>query len=38
VTKFTAVGILKAVPKGAGLSEGKCKLSTAKYTHAGHTA
>jgi len=38
VTKFTAVGILKAVPQGTALSKGKCKLSTAKFTYAGHTA
>lgn len=38
VTKFTAVGLLKAVPQGAALSKGKCTLSTAKYTYVGHTA
>ncbi len=36
VTKFTAVGTLKAVPQGAALTKGKCKVSTAKYVYTGH--
>ena len=38
VTKFTAVGLLKAVPQGAALSKGKCEVSTAKYTYVGNAA
>jgi hypothetical protein len=38
VTEFTAIGLLKAVPQGAALTKGKCKVSTAKYTYTGKTA
>jgi len=38
VTTFTAIGLLKAVPQGAALTKGKCKVSTAKYTYVGEAA
>ena len=38
VTKFTAIGLLKAVPQGAALTKGKCKVSTAKYSYVGNAA
>jgi hypothetical protein len=38
VTKFTAVGDLKAVPTGTAKTKGGCKVSTAEYTYVGHLA